>query len=97
MDFKTIEHNLLIAQEEAKKYSSGKKISASRARKALLDVKKESDKLRKVILSDVKSKKTPVTPQPTATVTPDLVEPVKPVIEPISSTVEKKVKVQKKK
>lgn len=66
MDFNDINRNLIIAEEEIKCLKAGKKVSATRGRKALLDVKKQSDLLRKQILEysrsdQLKKNKVPVT------------------------------------
>ena len=55
MDLTKLQSQLESAKTELDQLKSGRKVSASRARAALMKVKKESDILRKEILSHSKS------------------------------------------
>ena len=55
MDLSKIQSQLESAKYEVDQLKSGRKVSSSRARAALMKVKKESDTLRKEILSHSKS------------------------------------------
>ena len=54
MDLNEINRQLLVAEEEIKLLKGGKKVSATRARQALLHIKKQSDLVRKEILENTK-------------------------------------------
>jgi hypothetical protein len=55
MDLQNIEKQLLIANEQIDKLKKGKKVAATHARQALLQIKKETDRLRKEVLEYVKN------------------------------------------
>ena len=54
MDLNEINRQLIVAEEEIKLLKGGKKVSATRARQALLSIKKQSDLVRKEILQNTK-------------------------------------------
>ena len=57
MDLNEINRQLLVAEEEIKLLKGGKKVSATRARQALLHIKKQSDLVRKEILENTRRNK----------------------------------------
>ena len=63
MDLNEINTQLIVAEEEIKLLKGGKKIAAQRARKALLNIKKQTDLIRKEILQNTKKDK-PVKEKP---------------------------------
>ena len=97
MDLNRINTYLLNAEAEINSLKAGKKVSATRARQALLNVKKEADALRKEILDYTKglTKKKVVALEPTPEPEPEpVVEAPEPVVE---ATPEKKPKKKAKK
>jgi hypothetical protein len=91
MDFSKITIQLDAAKNEVESLIKGKKISSSRARASLMNIKKEADSLRKAILAY--SKDLPVkhkvhkSPEMTFPDTPTeikaILEPVKAIVEPV--------------
>ena len=57
MDLNELNRQLLVAEEEIKLLKGGKKVSATRARQALLHIKKQSDLVRKEILENTRRNK----------------------------------------
>jgi hypothetical protein len=79
MDLSKIQSNLESAKFEIDQLVNGKKISASRARAALMKLKKESDVLRKAIL--LYSKALPVKHKAPQMTIPDVVIETKNILE----------------
>ena len=59
MDLSEINRLMVDADNEMKSFNGGRQAAATRARKSLLLIKKQSDSLRKQILEQQKSKKQP--------------------------------------
>ena len=82
---------LLNAESEINNLKGGKKVAATRARQALLNVKKEADALRKEILEYTKNLPTKKAPEPTPEPEPE------PAPEPVVEEEKKPKKKPKKK
>ena len=83
MDLSKIQAQLDSAKSEVEQLKSGRKVSSSRARAALMKVKKESDLIRKEILTHsknlpVKQRKTKVAVSPVIP-KPAVVIPIEPI------------------
>lgn len=75
MDLNEINKHLLVAEEQINKLKEGKKVSATHARQALLQIKKLTDILRKEILQYVKDLK-PKKAETPAVETPEETPPI---------------------
>ncbi len=63
MDLTEINRLVIDTQNEMNSFNGGRAAAATRARKSLLLIKKQSDQLRKSILLEQKSKKQPKEPK----------------------------------
>jgi len=72
MDLTGLKSHLTNAESEMNNLKAGKKVAATRARASLLNIQKETNKLRKEILEHAKglTKKAAPTPAPTPEPTP---------------------------
>ena len=72
MDLTGLKSHLIAAESEINNLKAGKKVAATRARASLLNIQKETNKLRKEILEHAKglTKKTPTAATPTPAPTP---------------------------
>ena len=93
-EFYTLKNNIDLLEKEIQQLSGGRKASASRSRKCLQNIKKQSFNMRKSITTHVKN--LPVKKRTKAEETP--VEPVEPEksVEAVEPVEEKPVEPEKK-
>lgn len=93
MDLTGLKSHLTNAESEINNLKAGKKVAATRARASLLNIQKETNKLRKEILEHAKglTKKAAPAPEPAPAPTPA------PTPEPTPEPVVEEKKNQKKK